>query len=202
MDDALLVRVLDGLADADEELHAFADGEPLPVAVLVETDAPHELHDEVGTAGLRDPRVVDLRDPGVLHHGERLPLRLEAPEDVAGVHSGLKHLHRDAATNGLGLVRLVHQRHPTLTDQLADAVGTDRLRLFERGAPRRDRILSGALQAVGEAVERAGLDVSEKLLDGASDRGIRVGQAGLALGIAERGQLLEEGPDSPLLGLA
>ena len=52
VDDALLVRVLDGVADVREELEARLRVEALPVAVLDDRDALDVLHHEVRAARL------------------------------------------------------------------------------------------------------------------------------------------------------
>ncbi len=48
--DALLVRVLDGLANLDEQIDPFLGGEIGLVAVIRDADAAHQFHHEVGTA--------------------------------------------------------------------------------------------------------------------------------------------------------
>src|SRR5882672_6509874 len=40
-------------------------------------------------------------DVGMVHHGQRLPFRLEARQDRPGVHAGLDELHRDLAADRL-----------------------------------------------------------------------------------------------------
>jgi hypothetical protein len=47
VNDALLMRVLDRLADLDEEIEAVLRGELILVAVIGDADAPHQFHDEV-----------------------------------------------------------------------------------------------------------------------------------------------------------
>ncbi len=47
MDDALLMGVLHGLANKQEELEAILDAQPLQVTVLGDGHAGHKLHDEV-----------------------------------------------------------------------------------------------------------------------------------------------------------
>ena len=86
MDDALLVRVLDAAADAEEELEPPADVEAVPVAVIGDRLAGHELHDEVGETLVGGAGVERARDVGVVHHGERLPLALEASQHLVRVH--------------------------------------------------------------------------------------------------------------------
>ena len=74
----------------------------------------------VGGAG-----VERLRDVGVVHHGERLPLALEAGEHLAGVHPAADHLEGDRAAERLELLGLVDRAHPALAEDADDAVGAD-----------------------------------------------------------------------------
>ena len=83
VDDALLVRVLDGAADADEQLEPAAEIEAVPVAVLGDRLARHELHDEVGAALVGGAGVEHPGDVGMVHQRERLALALEAGEHLA-----------------------------------------------------------------------------------------------------------------------
>jgi hypothetical protein len=47
MNDALLMRVLDGLANLDEQIEPFLGGEVGLVAVVGDLDAAHQFHHEV-----------------------------------------------------------------------------------------------------------------------------------------------------------
>src|SRR6266699_2773976 len=57
----------------------------------------------VGEGVTRRSRIKHLGDVRVVHHRQRLPLRLEPGDDLLGVHAQLDDLERDAATHGLGL---------------------------------------------------------------------------------------------------
>ena len=50
VDDAFLMRVLNGVADLQEQREALIDAEPMPVAVLGERDAAHVFHREIRPA--------------------------------------------------------------------------------------------------------------------------------------------------------
>ena len=81
VDDALLVGVLDGLADGDEQLEPLPQRQLALVAVAGDRDALDQLHHEeraavVGGAGVEHPG--DVR---VVHQRQRLPLGLEPGED-------------------------------------------------------------------------------------------------------------------------
>ena len=84
VDDALLVGVLNRLADRDEQLQPLPRGE---LALITESGDRHaldQLHHEEGSAGFGRSRVQDLGDVGMIHQGQRLPLGLEAGQDLAG----------------------------------------------------------------------------------------------------------------------
>ncbi len=65
---SLLMGMLDGLANSDEELQPFLRGELMAVAIIVDGDAVHEFHDEkrpscLGRSGIEHP--CDIR---VIHN--------------------------------------------------------------------------------------------------------------------------------------
>ena len=59
-----------------------------------------ELHDEVRAALWRRARIEHLGDVRMVHHGQRLPLGLEAGDDLRGVHSRLDDLERHLRRTG------------------------------------------------------------------------------------------------------
>jgi hypothetical protein len=99
VDNPFLVRVLDGVADLNEELDALGDSKAMGVTIRRDRLPFDQLHDEVGAAAGRCAAVQDSCDAGMVHEGERLALRLEAREHGAGVHSRLDKLHRDGAAD-------------------------------------------------------------------------------------------------------
>ena len=62
MHDQVLVCVLDGAADIEEQLQALAQSELLAIAVAIERLAVHVLHHEVGIALVGLARVDQPRD--------------------------------------------------------------------------------------------------------------------------------------------
>ena len=68
----------------------------------------------------------------MIHHRQRLPLRLEARDDLPAVHARLDDLQRDLAADGVGLLRHVDHAHPpaaNLFQQFVSANGrTDAVR--------------------------------------------------------------------------
>ena len=105
MNDPLLVRVLDGLANFDEQVDPFLGGEIGLVAVIGDADAAHQFHDEIWAAGFGRSGIKHLGDVGMVHHGQCLPLGLEPRDDLLGVHAQLDDLQRDATAHRLGLFR-------------------------------------------------------------------------------------------------
>ena len=63
----------------------------------------------------------------MIHHRQRLPLRLETGDDLLGVHAKLGDLQRDAATHRLGLLRDIDHAAPAFTDSLQQFVASERL---------------------------------------------------------------------------
>ena len=87
MDDAFLVRVLDGVANFHEQLQPLLRGESVHVAVVGDGHAFHQLHHEIGPARGGRSAVEDAGDVGMLHHGKGLPFGLETGHDLAGIHA-------------------------------------------------------------------------------------------------------------------
>ena len=103
-----------------------ADRELLAVAVVGDRDAADQLHDEVGAARVGGAGVEDLGDVGVVHQGQRLPLGLEAGDDLLGVHARLDDLQGHLAAHRLGLLGHVDDAHAAFADLLQQLVGADR----------------------------------------------------------------------------
>ena len=120
MDNALLVRVLERMADVDEELEAVARRQVVRIAVLADRNPAHQLHDEVRPPRLGRARVKDLRDPRVIHHRQRLALGLEARDHFACVSMpGLMIFERHFATEpGAGLLSHVDHAKAAFADLL------------------------------------------------------------------------------------
>jgi len=89
VDDPFLMRVLDRLADGDEEIQSLAGREVMLVTVAGDRHAADQVHDEVGPAGVGRASIEYAGDIGMVHQGQRLPFGLEAGNDLPGVHSRL-----------------------------------------------------------------------------------------------------------------
>ena len=74
VDHALLVGVLHGVRDLEEQVDARADAQRLAVGVVGDRLAIDELHREVRAPGVGGAGVVDRRDGGVIHQRQRLAL--------------------------------------------------------------------------------------------------------------------------------
>jgi len=175
VDDPLLVRVLDRLADRHDQLEPLAGRELVVVAVFRDRHAVDQLHDEVGPPGFGRPGVVNAGDIGVVHHRQRLALGLEPRDDLGAVHPGLDDLERDLAPDGVLLLGHVDNAHAPFADRLQQPVGADpRARPFrDRGVRDRDRVRPH--RPIHE-VPRAGCRAEQVLDLGAQPR---IGRAGL-----------------------
>jgi len=125
VDHALLVRVLDRLADGDEQLQAVAETEPVLFAEPRDRHPLDQLHDEVRQARGRRAGVEHPRDVRVVHQGEGLALGLEPGEHGLRVHTGPDDLERDGPADGLLLLGHVDDAHAPLADPLEQLVGPD-----------------------------------------------------------------------------
>jgi len=142
VNDALLVRVLNGVADVGGERNAVGDGHPVPFAEGRDGLPANVLHHEEGPAVGARAGVEHPRDPGVIHERQGLALGLEPRDGVRGVHADLDDLERDFAANGLDLLGAPHLAHAAFPDALDEAVRTDPA--GRRRASRRCRAFTGA----------------------------------------------------------
>src|ERR1700689_931549 len=78
MNNCFLMRVLHAFTYFCENKQALARRETLLVAVFGDGQALHILHGKVRLAFGRGTGVENLGDGGVIHHGKRLPLQIEA----------------------------------------------------------------------------------------------------------------------------
>ena len=122
MDDPLLVGVLHGLADGDEQLQPSPDRKPMAVAVLGDRLSAHQLHHEERLAGRGGAAVVDAGDVRVVHQGQRLPLGVESSQHRARIHPDLDQLERHLPPDRLGLGGPVDGAHPPLAEDFEQRV--------------------------------------------------------------------------------
>ena len=82
------------------------------------------------------PASSTLRDVRMIHHRQRLPLLLEARDDLLRIHPHLDDLQRHAPPHRLLLLRHPHRAEAALADLLAQLVRPDPLAGFLRLEPR------------------------------------------------------------------
>jgi len=110
MDDAILVCVLNSLADQCEEFDASTNRKPVPVAGREQRQTVHKFHDEVGPASERLSGIEHLRHACVIHRCHCLPLSYESGYNLLGIHTELDDLQRYSPSHRLQLLGLVEQR--------------------------------------------------------------------------------------------
>ncbi len=110
----------------------------------------------------------------MVHHRQRLPLGLEAGDDLLGVHAVLDDLQRDLPLDRLGLLGQVDDAHAALAELAYDRVGADAgagfqpvaaslLAGFRGGFLASGRGLQCQTQQAGWAVRAAGFERSSAL---------------------------------------
>ena len=89
---------------------------------LVIRDPAHQFHHEKGPAGVRRARIQHPRDVGMIHHRQRLPLRLKPGDDALGVHAQLDDLERHLPAHRFLLFRQINRPAAALADFLQQLV--------------------------------------------------------------------------------
>ena len=145
MDNALLVCVLDSVADVDEQIQSLAYIELVLVAVSRNGHAVDQFHDKIGSSGIRGPGIQDLGDVGMVHQGQGLTFGPESGNHLVRVHAQLDDLEGNVAAHGPLLLGHVHHGHPAFTDPLQQMVAADDRAgtLHDRQAVQRDIQLIG-----------------------------------------------------------
>jgi hypothetical protein len=123
MDDPLLVRVLDAVADLQEEADAVANRDLVLRAVGRDRLAADELHHEVRPSLGRRTSVEHARDGRMVHQRQRLALRLEPCHHLRGVHPRLDDLERDLSPHRPDLFREPDDAHAAFAEGLDQSVG-------------------------------------------------------------------------------
>jgi hypothetical protein len=95
------------------------DTEAVSVLVVVDVEDEGEVRGALVFGG---SAVVDLRDVGVIHHGERLAFGLEAGHDLPGVHAQLDDFQSNATLDRLELLRHVNVAEAAFADFLEELV--------------------------------------------------------------------------------
>ena len=125
VDDALLVGVLDGVADADEQFEPLADGQAVLVTEGGDRIAGDPLHHKKRPSGGCRSRIEHPRDARMIHHGERLALHLEAGDDLPVIETHTDQLESHLPFHGGFLLRLIDHAATALAQAADQAVATD-----------------------------------------------------------------------------
>ncbi len=142
MDDAVLVRVLEGVAHAGEEREAVTDGEGRAGGCGVAEAKAMRLGPSTYSRARKgwrmtttsprasvtlisaEPGLVDLGDPRVAESREDAGLVLESPGDLTGGEGGAEELEGHGAARMI-LLGQVHHPEPPFAQWAEDAVGGD-----------------------------------------------------------------------------
>ena len=146
-----LMRMLNAFAHLHEEREAIGDRHLVTFAIGRDRFAADVLHDEIRPAVRCGAGIENASDGRVSHHRQRLALGVETHHDFRRVHSGLDHLERNLAADGLGLLGQPHLAHPAFADLLQQSVRPDDLRQASAGKG------VGAVGSFGEDSEGFGL---------------------------------------------
>ncbi len=125
VDDPLLMGVLDGLANRPKQLQPLPCRQVVLVAVLRDRNPAHQLHHEVRPARFGRSGVEHFGDVGMVHHRQRLPLRLEPGDHLLGVHSRLDDLQGHLAPDRLLLLGHEDDAEAAFADLLQELVAAD-----------------------------------------------------------------------------
>ena len=122
MNDPLLVGMLHGLTDRDEQLQPGLQGKPLLVAVVRDRHALGRAPSRRTADCSRGAAVEDAGDVGVIHQGQRLTLGVEPGQDGARIHTDLDQLESDLALDRLDLIGAVDGAHPAFAEDVSERV--------------------------------------------------------------------------------
>ena len=132
MNNCFLMRVLHAFTYFCENKQALARRETLLVAVFGDGQALHILHGKVRLAFGRGTGVENLGDGGVIHHGKRLPLQIEAYQCGLVIAGCFDDLQRNLPFDGSGLFRQPHLSHPTFAQFPDQPIGPNRTQAGRR----------------------------------------------------------------------
>ena len=125
VDDPLLVGVLEGVADRDEQLQPRFGRKPVSVAVGGDLLPPHQFHHKIGAALCRGSRIEHPGDVRVIHQCQRLPLGLEPGDNLPRVHAELDHLQGHLTFYRLLLLGHPHRAAAALANLFDQFVAAD-----------------------------------------------------------------------------
>nr|WP_235908641.1 hypothetical protein [Roseiconus nitratireducens] len=126
MNDSLLMRVMNGAANLDEQLETFFGRKISLTGKLRDWNSVDEFHDEVRPSILGDPRVQDPRDVVVVHHRQSLLLSAKPVQNLLGIHPRLDELQCYLAANRMFLLRPIHDTESAFAELFLDLIAADR----------------------------------------------------------------------------
>src|SRR5438034_6971376 len=133
MNDAPLMRVLDRLADLYKELKPIICGERMLIAVFGDLDPTNQLHDEIWAPRFGRPGIKHLRDIGVVHQRQCLPLGLKPGDHALRIHSRLDDFQSDPPADRCLLFGHVNHSASAFTNLLQQLVMANAVtRFFSR----------------------------------------------------------------------
>ncbi len=137
MDHALLMGVVNGVADSREQLEATTDAEAIRAHELPQRRPANQFHDEVGLGAVVtvfSAGLEHLSDAGVAEVTENLRLVLEPAEGLRRCPTQVQHLQRDRSAR-VFLDRLVHDAHAAAPEFTGDFIRTQSCEPVPRCGP-------------------------------------------------------------------
>ena len=128
MDDRLLVRVADAVADLQEQPQSLVDPQTLPVAITGDPLAVHVLHGEIGTPVFGGSDIEDAGDVRVVHQPQRPSFALEAGHHRAAFDTQPDQLDRHFLSGRLLPATPVDHAHAAFAELLRNDERADVLR--------------------------------------------------------------------------
>ena len=125
MNDPLLMRVLDGLADRHEQFEPLARSGDCSVAVFGDRDAVDQFHHEVRPPAVGRSRVEHLGDVRVIHERQRLTLGFEPAKTWVESMPGLMTLSATRRLHRLGLLGDEDRAHAPFAEHLQQPITGD-----------------------------------------------------------------------------
>jgi hypothetical protein len=125
VDDALLMSVLDGFANLQEQTKSLFNGKFLKVTVFGDWDAFDIFHYKVWSADLGGSSIKHMRNVGVFQQGQSLPFGLKASNYLLGIHARLDDFQRDPAFDWSLLFGKVNYTAATFSQYAEEFVSTN-----------------------------------------------------------------------------
>ena len=122
VDDALLMRVLDCLADMNEQPQPLLQSWAGPGAPACDRLAVNELHRKVRPPVSGGPGLQQFADAWMVHAGQRLALLIKACQHLHCVHAQLDELQRDLPPHRLCLLRTPHHAETAVAKRLDQTI--------------------------------------------------------------------------------